>query len=115
MSELKTPSEWTIDTVIYSRSAVSNNYNFDRAVYSDIPSARIKLCWQPVDDSTTVKERGEVTVSSYAAVVYDDVKLKRGDMVEIDGLGVFYVSEIKKYITHRFVTVVSTDRRISDV
>ena len=115
MLELKTPSEWTADTFIYPKLIVSNHYNFDRAVYSECPSAQLSLCWQPVDDSTTVQERGEFTSSSYIAVLYDDVQLKYGDMVVIDGLGCFVVSAIRKYVTHCFVTVHSTDRRLQDV
>ncbi len=112
---MKTPSEWTANTLIYPKLTVSNPYNFDRAVYSDSPSAQLSLCWQPADDSADVQERGEITSSSYTAVIYDDVEIKHGDMAVIDGLGCFTVSAIKKYITHRLVAVRSTNRSVQDV
>lgn len=113
---MKTPNEWTLKTFIYPKSIKRNgNYNFDISSYSNIPSARLNLCWQPVEDNTSTQERGTVTSSSYTAVVYDDTELSYGDMVKIDGLGYFLVTSIKKYITYRLVTVRSTDRRIESV
>ncbi len=116
MQKLKTPSEWTVKTQVYPKITVSNDYNFDRAVYSDVPSAKLELCWQPADDSSTVQERGEVDTASYTAVVYDDkIRLNKGDMVKIEGLGYFLITSVKKYISHRHITVRSTDRRVQDV
>ena len=116
MQKLKTPSEWTAKTLVYPKITVSNDYNFDRAVYSDIPSARLNLCWQPAEDSSTVQERGEVNTSIYTVVVYDNkIKLNKGDMIKIDGLGCFLITSIKKYISHRHITVRSTDRRVQNV
>lgn len=116
MQKLKTPSEWTTKTLVYPKITVGDDYNFDRAVYSDVPSARLDLCWQPVDDGSTAQERGEVSTASYTAVVYDaKIRLNKGDMVKIDGLGYFLITSVKKYISHRHITVRSTDRRVQNV
>lgn len=115
MEKLKTPIEWTVKTRFYRKTTVTNEYNFDRAVYFETPYAQLDLCWQPIEDSSSVQEKGEVPVSSYTAVIYDDIQLNKGDMVEIENLGYFLISAIKKYIHHRLVTVHSTDRRFNDV
>lgn len=80
-----------------------------------MPSEELNLCWQPADDTMSVQERGETESSAYTAVVYDNPAMKKGDMVHIEGLGFFIITSIKKYISHRLVSVRSTDRRAADV
>lgn len=115
MEKLKTPREWTVKTKLYRKETASDEYNFDRAVYSKIPYAQLDLCWQPIEDSSAIQEKGEMPASSYSAVIYNDIQLSKGDMVDIENLGCFLVSGIKKHIHHRLVTVHSTDRRFNDV
>lgn len=116
MENLRTPDEWTVKTLIYPKCENGNgNYNFERAEYSNIPIAKLKLCWQPVEDSTIINERGITNTSSYTAVVYDKVQLKKGDMVYISTEGYFIITSIKKYIKHCLITVNSTERRPKNV
>lgn len=116
MEKLTTPNEWTTKTLIYPKCENSNNdYNFDRAEYSTVPVAGLNLCWQPLEDNASIQERGEAVTSSYTAVVYDKVQFEKGDMVHISGEGYFIITSIKKYMNHRFLTVVSTQRRPNDV
>ena len=112
----ETPDSWKTKTTIYKKKFESNaDYNYERSYYENSNPIELELCWQPGDDSIVTSERGETLQSSYTAVIFGSVELSYGDMVVINGLGTFLISSIKKYPSHRLVTVISTDRRIDDV
>lgn len=111
MNELKTPNEWTVKSRIFSKETKTDSiYNFDSVTYSNVPTI-LNLCWQPTEAASAIEERGRVVNTAYQAVVYDDKPISEGDLVQIDALGWFEVQSIRRYLSHRLVTVRSTDRR----
>ncbi len=115
MKDLKTPDEWTAETKIYSKTVCSDStYNFDSAVYSKIPSV-IELCWQPIESSSDISERGLVDTSVYQAVVYDNSAINKGDLVQVNKLGWLEVQSIKRFPSYRLVNARTTERRCCNV
>lgn len=115
MNKLKTPGEWTAQTKLFHKSIHSDStYNYDSAVYSKKPVI-LQLCWQPVESSSSIDEKGLVASSVYQAVVYDNKPIHVGDLADVETIGYLEIQSIKTFLSYRLITARTTSRRLSNV
>lgn len=109
--KLKTPKSWTVKSRIFSAvTQRDSTYDFEQNTYSAVPTV-LYLCWQPVSASAPIEERGRVPSASYQAVLYSDMAVQPGDLVQADGIGWLEVETVQRFLHYRLLTANATERR----
>lgn len=109
--KLKTPKSWTVKSRIFSAQTIRDSaYDFEQSTYTAVPTV-LYLCWQPVSAAAPIEERGRVSSASYQAVLYSDVAVQPGDLVQVDGIGWLEVDSVQQFLHYRLLTANATERR----
>lgn len=92
------------DYEIYGTHEVMDQYRNKTREKDAQPRGTINVMWQPATDNVSLAEYGRSVSSIYFAIVYDDLEINHGDVVELFGKD-YEVIAIKIYNTYRRIDV----------